>query len=140
MGWGVVVEWLTMTGIKATILALGVSLGMLGLTYGFASLLRSEATGKPGPSPYSLVSAKSEVMAPPGSQFAQGRSLFERNCASCHGDDARGDEGPDLHNLRLSDGRIAKRIREGVKGEMPRFGSKLHEADIAAVIVYLRSL
>ena len=37
---------------------------------------------------------------------AQGRHLFLMNCAHCHGDDARGDEGPDLHNLHRSDARI----------------------------------
>ena len=51
-----------------------------------------------------------------------------------------GDEGPSLHNLTLSDARIAKRIREGIKGEMPRFGSKLNDADIQALIAYLRTL
>ena len=36
----------------------------------------------------------------------QGRHLFLMNCAHCHGDDAHGDEGPDLHNLHKSDVRI----------------------------------
>ena len=71
---------------------------------------------------------------------AQGQKLFERNCAHCHGDDARGEEGPSLYNLTLSDARIAKRTREGVKGEMPRFGSKFNDADIEALIAFLRSL
>ena len=70
----------------------------------------------------------------------QGQKLFERNCAHCHGNDARGEEGPSLYNLTLSDARIAKRIREGVKGEMPRFGSKFNDADIAALIAFLRTL
>jgi mono/diheme cytochrome c family protein len=26
-----------------------------------------------------------------------GRTLFLKNCAHCHGADAHGDEGPDLH-------------------------------------------
>jgi mono/diheme cytochrome c family protein len=69
-----------------------------------------------------------------------GRKLFDRNCAHCHGDDARGDEGPNLHNLQLSDARIAKRIKEGIKGEMPSFGSKLDDRDIASLIDYLRAL
>src|SRR6202163_1042469 len=52
---------------------------------------------------------------------AQGQHLFLMNCAHCHGDDARGDEGPDLHNLRKSDERIHQQITDGVKGEMPSF-------------------
>ncbi len=75
-----------------------------------------------------------------GALAQQGHSLFERNCAHCHGEDARGDEGPTLYRLAMSDARIAKRIKEGIKGEMPKFGSKLNDADIAALIAYLRTL
>jgi mono/diheme cytochrome c family protein len=75
-----------------------------------------------------------------GEKITRGRGLFDRNCAHCHGDDARGDEGPSLYNLTLSDARIAKRIKEGVKGEMPKFGSKFNNADIEALTAYLRTL
>jgi len=50
--------------------------------------------------------------------------LFLMNCAHCHGDDARGDEGPDLHTLHRSDARIHEVIIAGIKGEMPSFGKK----------------
>jgi mono/diheme cytochrome c family protein len=69
-----------------------------------------------------------------------GRSLFLKNCAHCHGDDARGDEGPDLHGLKKSDDWIARRIRNGVKGEMPAFGEKFSQSDVEGLIGYLRSL
>lgn len=36
--------------------------------------------------------------------------------------------------------RIEKRIKEGIKGEMPKFGSKLNDVEVAALIVYLRTL
>ena len=69
-----------------------------------------------------------------------GYRLFDHNCASCHGEDARGDEGPDLHGLTKSDERIGKIVRNGIKGEMPAFGKKFNDADIAAIIAYLRTL
>ena len=69
-----------------------------------------------------------------------GRSLFLKNCAHCHADDATGDEGPDLHGLERSDDWIAKRIREGKKGKMTAFGQKFSQADIDALIAYLRTL
>jgi mono/diheme cytochrome c family protein len=50
------------------------------------------------------------------------RRGFDHNCAHCHGDDARGDEGPDLHGLTKSDKRLEKIINGGIKGEMPAFG------------------
>ena len=62
------------------------------------------------------------------------------NCAHCHGDDARGDEGPDLHDLHKSDARIHQVITAGIKGEMPSFGTKLGESDVRALTAYLRTL
>ena len=70
----------------------------------------------------------------------RGRSLFLANCSHCHGDDATGDEGPDLHGLLKSDARIASLINNGIKGEMPRFGAKLGAADVQAIIAFLHSL
>ena len=71
---------------------------------------------------------------------AQGRHLFLMNCAHCHGDDARGDEGPDLHDLHRSDDRIHEVITAGIKGEMPSFGKKLGDPDVRQLIAYLRTL
>jgi len=90
---------------------------------------------------FTLTTAHRLRAAPPPSEKAKrGQSLFERNCAHCHGDDARGDEGPDLHGLKKSDARITKLVTQGIKGEMPAFGSKLNEADVKALIVFLRAL
>ena len=125
--------------VKGMILGLATSACVLAATFGLAPVLQSTkaADSKREPqtntNPVKAASASDSGTEP-------GHKLFERNCAHCHGDDARGDEGPDLHNLKLSDARIAKRIREGIKGEMPRFGSKLNDADIQALIAYLRSL
>jgi mono/diheme cytochrome c family protein len=124
---------------KATILAAAVSVSVLGLTFGLAPFLRSSQAAN---SNLKQKAGAGEVkpVANLGVQAGPGHSLFERNCAHCHGDDARGDEGPTLYNLAMSDARIAKRIKEGIKGEMPKFGSKLSDVDVAAIIAYLRTL
>jgi mono/diheme cytochrome c family protein len=69
-----------------------------------------------------------------------GRALFLKNCAHCHGADARGDEGPDLHGLDESGEWIANRIRNGKKGQMTAFAGKLSAAEIDSVVLYLRGL
>ena len=94
---------------------------VLGL--GLANSVAGEApaAGSPGPS-------------------AVGRTLFLKNCAHCHAEDATGDEGPDLHGLRKSDDWIARRIRSGVKGEMTAFGEKFSREDVNELIAYLRTL
>ena len=82
---------------------------------------------------------------PPATQdqavpVAAGQKLFLKNCAHCHGADAHGDEGPDLHNLDWTDEQIATRIRNGKKGQMTAFAGKFSPDDIRAVIGYLRTL
>jgi len=69
-----------------------------------------------------------------------GRALFLKNCAHCHGADAHGDEGPDLHNLDWTDEQIATRIRNGKKGQMTAFAGKFSPQQITEVIAYLRTL
>jgi mono/diheme cytochrome c family protein len=75
-----------------------------------------------------------------GELVASGRKLFLMNCAHCHGDDATGDEGPDLHGLRKTDARLRVLISNGIKGEMPRFAAKLAPGDLDALVAYLNSL
>jgi mono/diheme cytochrome c family protein len=69
-----------------------------------------------------------------------GRTLFLRNCAHCHGATAHGDDGPDLHDLGLADDWIANRIRKGKAGEMTAFAGKLPPSEIAALVAYVQSL
>ena len=71
---------------------------------------------------------------------AAGRTLFLRNCAHCHGADAHGDDGPDLHNLDWTDKQIAARIRNGKAGEMTAFKEKLQSSEIDSLVAYVRSL
>lgn len=84
--------------------------------------------------------AEETAKTEPASPARIGRSLFLKNCAHCHADDATGDEGPDLRGLRRKDDWIARRIRNGVKGEMTAFGEKFSQQDIDALIAYLRTL
>jgi len=85
------------------------------------------------------VTAKGGARLPAGTS-AEGRRLFALNCAHCHGDDARGDEGPSLYGLHKTDARLGKIIREGIKGEMPSFGRKFSENEVKALIAFLRTL
>ena len=69
-----------------------------------------------------------------------GRALFLKNCAHCHGADGHGDDGPDLHGLGLTDDEIAGRIRRGKKGQMTAFAGKLQPAEIDALVAYVQTL
>src|SRR5579863_347189 len=53
----------------------------------------------------SSAGSSSEIMVSP-ELVDQGHQFFSMSCSHCHGDDATGDEGPDLHNLSISNARI----------------------------------
>jgi mono/diheme cytochrome c family protein len=72
--------------------------------------------------------------------ISQGRALFLSSCAHCHGADAAGDEGPDLHHVWVSDRYISNIITHGIKHEMPSFKKKLGHEEIGRLTAYIRSL
>lgn len=113
--------------------------GTLAATTAFAAALQHRAAivshAQP---PYVAPAAVTNL--PPAEVLATGRKLFLSSCAHCHGEDARGDDGPDLHGIEVSDRRIATVITRGIKGEMPAFAKKHGPTDIAALITYVRSL
>jgi mono/diheme cytochrome c family protein len=125
--------------IKATVLALTAGVGVLGVAFGLSPLLQPGRRG-----PVTLAQATNvntlKFDAAPNGSVEKGHQLFDHSCAHCHGDDARGDEGPDLHGLVKSDARIGSIIKTGIKGEMPAFAKKFNDTDVQDLIAYLRTL
>jgi mono/diheme cytochrome c family protein len=123
---------------KAAFLGLAAGLALLGVTFGLSPLLQpATAAASQKQSTNTTSSAASPALE---GEAGRGHSLFAHNCAHCHADDARGDEGPSLYDLKKTDARITRIIKEGIKGEMPKFGAKFNDADIRALIAYLRTL
>jgi mono/diheme cytochrome c family protein len=118
------------------LLAAGFSLGSAFL---LAGSIQTMTGSSPAPTTTSSLEASTEKMMSP-ELASQGHQFFEMSCSECHGDDAHGDEGPDLHNLSISNARIAATIRKGVKGEMPTFAKKYDDRQVAALVSYLRTL
>ena len=103
-------------------------LATLGIAFAFGTVLSTKQSQQAG-----LRNVSSETAI-------QGRRIFTKHCAECHGFDARGDEGSDLLNLRAGDPLIRQVITGGIKGEMPAYGKLLSEADVRALIAYLHTL
>src|SRR4051794_11844126 len=116
---------------KAIILATVCGLAAIGMAFAAAGIIRPKGTTESS-------AMESPVVPPAGTQAYQGYTLFLRNCAHCHGSDARGDEGPDLHGITKSDARISALIKNGIKGEMPKFGEKLTDTDVQALTAFVR--
>ncbi|MDD5200395.1 MAG: c-type cytochrome [Terrimicrobiaceae bacterium] len=121
---------------KALLLAFAAGAVALAVPFGISLAARPASATASGPA---RASAPAGAIAA-GPEVAAGRRLFLFNCAHCHGQDARGDEGPDLHNLHKTDTRIHQVVTAGIKGEMPAFGKKLGDADIHALTAFLRTL
>ena len=67
--------------------------------------------------------------------------LFATTCGWCHSDGGRtAGKGPQLMNTQRSDDFIRTRIKHGKEGAMPAFGSTFSDADIDAIIRYIRTL
>ena len=125
--------------VGRTVLAILAGAAALAASYGLSLGLRAaEArTSHQQPTP----EAWFETPTPTSPALVkQGRALFLDSCAHCHGADATGDEGPDLHNVEVSDRYISNMITHGMKGEMPSFAKKLGKDDIVKLTAYVRSL
>ena len=109
---------------------------IVGATLGFARFMQ---TTQHSPVPV-VAMAKQAPNSAQQPLAAQGAKLFSFNCAHCHGVDATGDEGPDLHGLTKSDTHLKSIILNGIKGEMPAFNKKFKDEDAQALIAFLRTL
>ncbi len=90
--------------------------------------------------------AKPEVTCPymgDAAAIAEGKKLFDRNCAECHGD-GTGGSGPDLTDNEWlcggSDAQIFATVSNGRPGGMPSWSSDLKDDEIWKIIAFIRSL
>ena len=127
------------TSLEVKALRYGLLTALLSLSgTGLAAIAIQALPGSILP-PMSSEASFSETVVTP-ELVAQGHKFFAMSCSECHGDDATGDEGPDLHNLPISNARIRVMIKHGLKGEMPPFTKKYNDQQIAALVSYLRTL
>jgi mono/diheme cytochrome c family protein len=116
----------------------------------------TQPPGTPVPTPPSDYAGKTNPVANDQAAADAGKQIFESNCSSCHGMDAKGD-GPAASALdpkpanladllpNFSDAYIFWRVSEGgamppFNSQMPTWKNSLSEDQIWQVITYLRSI
>jgi mono/diheme cytochrome c family protein len=123
------------TEVNALIAALLISVSSIGGFLGAARIVQSNTLKSP-------IRSAAESIASQNPQVAVGAKLFAINCARCHVADVTGNADPSLHEITETetDQRIKFAILSGIKGEMPAFGKKLDESNVATLVVFIRSL
>ena len=89
-----------------------------------------------------ITGARAQQVTNPSAQSGLDvRALFASNCGFCHGDGGRSaGKGPKLMDTQRTDEFLRDRIKNGKEGAMPAFGQMLSEADIDAIVKYIREL
>ena len=97
-----------------------------------------------------IIFAMPEARINDAAPAADARTLYTRECASCHGSDGRGRtrKGRQTHARDMtdaswqddvSDERLFNSISNG-RGKMPAFGKKISEGDIDALVAHVRRM
>ena len=70
-----------------------------------------------------------------------GKRMFSSTCGFCHQDGGRhAGRGPKLSKSERSDEFMIERIKKGKVGAMPAFGAVFNDAQIGALMAYIRGL
>ncbi len=110
------------------------------------------------PKPPMISKGDKNPLAADATAIAEGKKIFEMNCAACHGIDAKGDIGPDLTDKEwiyvqspIGDDTLFTIVADGTKkdleiegrkakGGMPSWGEFFGKKKIWSLVSYIRSL
>ncbi|HEY6871951.1 MAG TPA: cbb3-type cytochrome c oxidase subunit II [Geobacteraceae bacterium] len=69
----------------------------------------------------------------------EGKSIYGKECAQCHGADLKGSIGPSLADIDKPDNEVFKSVYSGIAaGGMPAFGETLGKERVWKVVTYLK--
>jgi len=130
---------------KGFLAALFAGLFVVGASYGVSGIVthvgESDTSASTAQMTRNMGRMDNTMASIPSSQLvATGYSLSTQACSSCHGDNAQGGYGPNLHGLGWPDTRVATVIKNGVTGKMPAFGGQYTAAQQQALVAYVQSL
>jgi len=103
--------------------------------------LTAAPQGPPQGPPQKVVEPES-AKNPSAEELAEGKLLFQGECGECHGVDASGNVGPDLHGVtqKRGDEGVFSVIRNGIPGTGMAPVSNLNDKRAWEVVAYLHTL
>jgi len=70
----------------------------------------------------------------------EGKDIYDKNCAQCHGANLKGGVGPSLADIDKPEAEVFKTVYGGVSaGGMPAFGDSLGKERVWKVVTYLKN-
>lgn len=112
---------------------------LVGCLAGLAGLGAAQQGGGTPPAGNSPPQTGANGKAAP--EVIDGATLFATTCGWCHQDGGRAEgRGPKLAGTDKSDAFIINRIKAGKEGAMPAFGAAFSDAQIQAIVAYIRGL
>ncbi|UFS71112.1 cbb3-type cytochrome c oxidase subunit II [Geomonas sp. RF6] len=69
----------------------------------------------------------------------EGKELYAKNCAQCHGAELKGGVGPSLVDMDQPDSRVFQTIFAGTQSGMPPFGETLGKDRIWKIVTFIKS-
>ena len=106
-----------------------------------ATIVRLLLVALPAASLACATPALAQPAAAPDDAAFNVEQLFASSCGWCHSDGGRAaGKGPQLANSSRSDDYLRNRIKIGKEGAMPAFGAAFSDAQIDAIIKYIRAL
>jgi len=99
------------------------------------------ALGDRGPSPDSSEYASSGPYSDDAPAGPDGREIYSRRCASCHGPGGEGVTGPALTDIaeKYPDVAVQEALVAGGRNSMPAFAARISPAEITAVVEFTRT-
>lgn len=89
---------------------------------------------------FSVAMVMSVVVSTRQNDPPPGKVVFLRVCAMCHGEDAKGDQGPSLVPMTIEYDELLAKVRQG-GGEMPAISkTKITDEEVKQVLEFLKSL
>jgi cytochrome c oxidase cbb3-type subunit III len=127
-------------GLAALNVAMAVVIAVSLAGLGWSSLIAAPQGPPQGP-PQKVVEPES-AKNPSPEELAEGKLLFQGECGECHGVDASGNVGPDLHGVtqKRGDDGVFSVIRNGIPGTGMAPVSNLNDKRAWEVVAYLHTL
>ena len=123
--------------LKGLLAGLAAGVGVVGAAYGVSAIVAHSQPAETKQAPAAKASGGQVASA---QLISTGRGFYLTSCASCHGAQGQGQNGPPLRALGDPAAKIARNIKNGFPPRMPAFKDTYNDAQTSALVAFIQSL